>query len=61
MAKREDTSIRESLTRLLPPVKIRRLAVETGALERRRKVDVACFVYRCRSSSIAASTSSLIT
>jgi len=45
MAKREDTSIRDSLTRLLPPVRIRRLAVETGALQRRRKVDVAAFVY----------------
>jgi hypothetical protein len=45
MAKREDTSIRETMTRLLPPVKIRRFAVETGALKRRRKVDVACFVY----------------
>ena len=45
MAKREDTSVRDSLTRLLPPVRIRRLAVETGALKRRRKVDVAAFVY----------------
>lgn len=45
MAKREDTSIRETLTRLLPPVKIRRFAVEAGALKRRRKVDVASFVY----------------
>lgn len=45
MAKREDTSVRDSLTRLLPPVRIRRLAVETGTLKRRRKVDVAAFVY----------------
>ena len=45
MAKREDTSIRESLTRLLPPVRIRRLAVETGAVKRRRKVDIVSFVY----------------
>jgi putative transposase len=45
MAKREDTSIRDSLTRLLPPVRIRRLAVETGALQRRRKVDVAALIY----------------
>jgi hypothetical protein len=40
MAKCEDNSIRESLTRLMPPVKIRWLAVETGALKRRRKVDM---------------------
>ena len=51
MAKREDTSVRDSLTRLSPPVRIRRLAVETGARKRRRKVDVAAFVYSPASST----------
>ncbi len=45
MAKREDTSIRQTLNSLLPAAKIRRLAAETGAVQRRRKVDIAAFVY----------------
>jgi hypothetical protein len=45
MAKREDTSIRQNLTSLLPAAKIRRLAEETGAVQRRRKVDITAFVY----------------
>jgi hypothetical protein len=45
MANREDTAIRQSLTSLLPASKIRKLAEETGAVQRHRKVDIAAFVY----------------
>lgn len=45
MAKRDDTSIRQNISSILPPVKIRRLAVKTGAVKRRRKVDIVHFVY----------------
>ena len=45
MAKNDHTSIRDSLTSLLPARKIRRLARETGTVQRQRKVDIAAFVY----------------
>lgn len=45
MARKEDTTIRDSLTRLLPAAKIRHLAEKTGAVRRRRKVDIVALVY----------------
>jgi hypothetical protein len=45
MAKREDTAIRRSLASILPKAKIKRLAKQTGAVHRRRKVDIVAFVY----------------
>jgi hypothetical protein len=45
MADHEDTSIRKSLTSVLPAAEIRKLAEQTGAVLRRRK-DVWSFVRR---------------
>ena len=45
MATREDTSLRRSLTSLVPPKRIRSLASELGVVQRRRKVDVVALVY----------------
>jgi IS4 transposase len=45
MATREDTSLRRSLTSVLPPRRIRTLARELGAVRRQRKVDIVALVY----------------
>jgi IS4 transposase len=45
MAKKEHISIRDSLTSIMPTVTIRRLAKKTGAVKRKRKVDIVAFIY----------------